>query len=112
MGKRIILTCKQEDLLFEHFINEETVYLGDKEELVKKWLSQHFKPMEAQDTDELSIPKITKAVAVLDAYGNISNKLKSMSDVFYILQAKFKNILQDKKDRDDFLKDVLNKWYK
>lgn len=112
MGKKIILTCEQEDKLFGHFITEETVYLGDKEELVKKWLSQHFKPIEVQGTDELSMPKIEKALSVLDAYGNVTNKFKSMDDAFYILQAKFKNILKDKKDRDDFLKDVLNKWYK
>lgn len=112
MGKKIIVTCEQENILVKHFINEETVYLGDKEEVVKKWLSQHFKPIDVQDADELSLPKITRAFAVLDAYGNVSNNVKSAEDVFYILQAKFKKILNDKKDRDNFLKDVLNKFNK
>lgn len=111
MSKKIILSEKKEQKLFENIINEEVTYLGDKEELVKKWLSQHFKPMEIQTVDELSLPKKDKAVCVLDAYGQLSNTLKTLDDVFYILQTKFKKILSNTKDRDNFLWSTLNNWY-
>lgn len=111
MCKKIILSENKEHKLFEYIINEEITYLGDKEELVKKWLSKHFKPMEIQTTDELSLPKKGKAVCVLDAYGQLSGNLKSLEDVFYIIQANFKKILSDKKERDRFLWSTLNKWY-
>lgn len=109
--KTIILSEKQELSLIKKILTEETVYLGDKENLVIDWLNKHFKPMEIQSTDGLSLPKLDKAVSVLDTYGQMTKQLKSLDDVFYILQTKFKKILNDKKERDEFLSNTLNKWY-
>ena len=38
-------------------------------------------------------------------------KLLSDEELFYLLQEKFKNIIADRKERDDFLKDMLKSWY-
>lgn len=111
MSKKIIISEKQGEMLLKRLIKEEITYMGDKEELVKKWLTKHFKPMEIQQKDALSLPTKGKAVSVLDAYGQLTNNLKSLEDVFYIMQAKFKKILSDKEERDKFLKDTLLKWY-
>ncbi len=112
MSKIIILSEKQERDLFENIINEEIAYLGDKEDLVLKWLNKHFKTVDMETTDNLTLPTTKKVVSVLDAYGQISNNIKTLEDVFFIMQTKFKKILSDKKDRDDFLRSVLKKWSK
>ena len=109
--KTIILNENKEKVLIEHILNEETTYMGDKEKLVKDWLTKHFKPIEVQSTDGLSLPSIDKAVAVLDTYGQITKQIKKLEDVFFIMQTKFKKILYDKKERDEFLKNTLIKWY-
>lgn len=89
---------------------EEIVYLGEKEKVVLDWLNKHFKIITTQDTDELSLPKLKKSICVLDAYGQPTERLKKIDDVFYILQTNFKKILSDKKDRDKFLINTLRKW--
>ena len=38
-------------------------------------------------------------------------KLLSDEELFYLLQEKFKNIIADREERDDFLKDMLKSWY-
>lgn len=109
--KTIILSETQEKKIVTQFLREEMINMGNKEELVQDWLTQHFKPIEVQSTNELSLPQITKAVSVLDTYGQMTKQFKSLEDVFYIAQTRFKNILSDKTERDNFLKDTINKWY-
>lgn len=108
----IILSENQEKKILSLIIKEEIVYLGDKEKIVMDWLNKHFKPMEIQTNDSLSLPKLDKAVSVLDSYGQMTKQLKNLEEVYYIMQAKFKKILYNKQERNQFLWEVLNKWYK
>lgn len=109
--KKIIISEKQEKKLYNSLLNEETTYLGDKEELVIKWLNDHFKAMENETSDEMGLPKIDKIVSILDTKKQLTKKFIPIERVYYILQTQFKNILQDKKDRNQFLWDTLKKWY-
>jgi calcineurin-like phosphoesterase len=54
---------------------------------------------------------IDKIVSILDTKKQLTKKFISIERVYYILQTQFKNILQDKKDRNQFLWDTLKKWY-
>ena len=85
--------------------------MGDKEDIVKKWLDDHFKAMENETSDEMGLPKIEKIVSILDSKKQITQKLISLERVYFMLQTQFKNILQDKKERDEFLWSTLKKWY-
>lgn len=109
--RRISINERQEQLLFSHLLNEEAIYMGDKEELVLDWLNSKFKPMDVQDVDELNLPRKGKAANVLDAWGQMTDTTKSLEDVFFILQSKFKHILSDKKERDDFFRECIKKWW-
>jgi Trp operon repressor len=109
--KRIVINEKQERFLFNTLLNEEAIYLGDKEELVLNWLKSKFAPMDIQGKDDMSLPTIHRGANVLNAWGQMSDNLKDLESVFYLTQAKFKHILSNPKERDEFLKQCINKWY-
>ena len=110
--KKIIISEEAEHMLMRTIMNEETTYMGDKEDVVIKWLDDHFKAMENETSDELGLPKVDKIIGVLDSKKQKITKLIPFDRGYFILQAQFKNILQDKKERDEFLWKTLNKWYK
>lgn len=112
MAKKIIISETLEKQLLKKLIFEELTYMGDKEKIVLDWLNNHFKAMENETYDDMGLPKIEKIISILDSKKQITQKLISMDKAFFILQTKFKTILQDKKDRDIFLWQTLNKWYK
>ena len=109
--KKIIISEKQEKYLYNSLVNEEVSYLGDKEEVVIKWLNDHFKAMENEISDDMGLPKIEKVVSILDTNKQLTKKLIPIERVYYMMQTQFKNILHDKKDRNQFLWDTLKKWY-
>lgn len=110
--KKIIISEDAEKRLFQKLIKEELTYMGDKEDIVMKWLDNHFKAMENETSDDMGLPKVEKIVSILDSKKQITKKLISLEKAYFMLQANFKNILQDKKERDEFLWKTLNKWYK
>ena len=101
--KKIIINENKIPILVKSFLAEETVYLGDKKEMVVKWLQSHFQPIDVQKQNSLALPSKTRALIVLDANGQVTEQIKSIEDVFYILQTNFKKILSDRKERDRFL---------
>ena len=109
--RKVIINEKQERLLFSHLLNEEAIYMGDKEELVINWLNSKFKPMDIQTKDELNLPKKGKAANVLDAWGQMTDETKSLESVFEILQTEFKHILSNEQERNELFKTCLKKWY-
>ena len=109
--KKIIISEKHEIFLYQSLVNEETSYLGDKEDVVIKWLNDHFKAMENEVNDEMGLPKIDKVVSILDTNKQLTKNIIPIERVYYMMQAQFKNILHDKKDRNQFLWDTLKKWY-
>lgn len=110
--KKIIISEDAEKLLLQKLINEELTYMGDKEDIVIQWLNNHFKAMEQETFGENGLPKVEKVVSVLDSKKQLTTKLMTLEKVFFILQSQFKKILQDKQERDNFLWNTLNKWYK
>ena len=97
--------------MIKTLLKEELTYMGDKEGIVKKWLDDHFKAMENETSDEMGLPKVEKIVSILDSKKQITQKLISLERVYFMLQTQFKNILQDKRERDEFLWSTLKKWY-
>lgn len=108
--KKIIINENKIPILVKSFLAEETVYLGDKKEMVVKWLQSHFQPIDVQKQNSLALPSKTRALIVLDANGQVTEQIKSIEDVFYILQTNFKKILSDRKERDRFLWETLVQW--
>ena len=109
--KKIIISEQAEHMLRNVLLNEELTYMGDKEDIVKQWLDDHFKAMENETSDEMGLPKVEKIVSILDSKKQITAKLISLERVYFMLQTQFKNILQDKKERNEFLWSTLKKWY-
>ena len=110
--KTIILNENQMSFIIKQILKEEHVYMGDKEEVVKKWLDGHFKQMEMDIVGQNGLPIKQKVVSILDTNKQITKNIIDLKKLFFIIQTQFKNILSDKKERDEFLWQTLNKWYK
>lgn len=110
--KKIFITEKSEQKLINYILNEEITYLGDKEDIIIKWLNNRYLPMETETTNDMGDPQVSKVVSVLDSKKQPTQKIISLKMVYFRLQAEFSKILQDKKERDMFLWQTLNKWYK
>lgn len=110
--KKIIISEKSEQMLLNYLLNEEVTYLGDKEDIIIKWLNERYLPMETETPNDMGDPQINKVVSVLDSKRQPTQKIISLKMVYFRLQAEFSKILQDKKERDNFLWQTLNKWYK
>lgn len=109
--RKIYINEKQEIHLFNNLLNEEAIYLGDKEDMVINWLDSKFKPMDIQGQDDLLLPTVKHGVNVLDAWGQMTDQQKSLEDLFFILQKKFQTILSDNNERDVFLRNCIKKWF-
>ena len=109
--KTIILNEKQISL-FLNKLHEETVYMGNKEQIVNDYLNANFKAMEMDKMDDNGLPNKEKVVSILDTKKQITKNIITLKQLFYRIQERFKNILSDKKERDIFLWNTLNKWYK
>ena len=110
--KTIILNEKQMSSIIKQIIKEESVYMGDKEDIIKKWLDNHFKQMEMDIVGDNGLPTKQKVVSTLDTNKQLTKNIIDLNKLFFILQTQFKNILSNKKERDEFLWVTLNKWYK
>lgn len=95
--------------------------MSEKVFTVKKYLDQNFKPanynqickkkgeIKVNGSPDLRHPD--EIVAMIDKEGNIVGA-KTDVQLFYHLQDKFQHMFGDKKERDEFLKDVIKKWYR
>ena len=110
--KTIILNENQISSLIKEILKEESIYMGDKENIVKQWLDNHFKQMEMDIVGENGLPTKQKVVSILDTNKQLTKNIIDLKKLFFIIQTQFKNILSDKKERDEFLWKTLNKWYK
>lgn len=106
---RIIINEHQEKIILQHIVNEATEY-SDKVLLVKKYLDDNFARADNCKMGEDGQPTTEKVVAWLDSYKQL---IKTITDVqlFYVVQDKFKNIISNKEERDNFLKKVIKDWY-
>lgn len=110
--KKIIISENLEKQLIKKLLQEEVTYLGDKQDIIIKWLNSHFHITEVDEDGENGMPSSKKMATKLDSKKQITDKIISLEKVFYMAQAQFKNILQDKKDRDELIWDCIKKWSK
>lgn len=77
--------------------------------VVKKFLDDNFQRATMDKMDDNGQPSKYEVVVMLT---KDKKPVKTMTDkqLFYYIQAKFKNILPEE-ERDEFLKDAIKKWY-
>lgn len=106
MTKTIIITEEMENDLIKYILSEEYIYPDpDKVLIVKNYLDSNFTPTTIPDVNDNGMPSKVKAVVTK----NGSNTM-SLQDLFYMVQEKFKNLVSNQKNRDKFLKQVINDW--
>lgn len=104
----ILITEQQEQLLINHCLNEALDY-SEKRLLIKKFLDDNFQKGSIDGMGKDGEPSKTEVVVRLT---QDKKPVKTMDDkqLFYYLQAKYRDILPES-ERDDFLKDTIKKWY-
>ena len=107
--KTIVINERQEKILMR-LMREEVSGLSDKVAEVKNYLDKHFHRARSSEFGKDGTPEMREVVVWVDDNNQI---MKSLTDVqlFYVIQAKFKNILADRDERDKFLKQVIKDWY-
>lgn len=110
--KKIILTEKQEKILCNYIINEDSSHFSEKEDIIIQWLNDNFKAMDLFGKDNYGLPKKQLGASILTQDGQVSEDVISLEDLFYRLQDKFKKILTNKNERNDLIKNALKKWYR
>lgn len=105
---KIIITENQEQLIINKLLSEQFDY-SEKRLMVKKFLDDNFQRGTMDKMDDNGNPSKYEVVVLLT---QDKKPVKAMTDkqLFYYLQAKFKNILPEE-ERDEFLKDIIKKWY-
>lgn len=108
--KNIILTENKIHTLLKAMVKESYGSWSEKVELVKNYLDRHFARAKATIMDKNGRPSFQEVVAWLDDNKQV---VKTLTDVqlFYVIQDEFKDIIADKQERDDFLKQVIKNWY-
>lgn len=107
---KIIISESQEKILMSYFINEDINFVKDKILMMKKYLDDNFMRANMTQINDNGYPDIKQIAVMVD-----SNKqpLKYFTDVelFYLMQDQFKNIITDKKERDNIIKELIKQWY-
>ena len=104
----LIITEQQEQLIINKMLSEATEY-EDKVLAVKKYLDANFQRGNIDKMGDDGMPAKEELAVMLT---KDKKPVRTMTDVqlFYLLQSRFKNILQGE-ERDKFLKKVLKAWY-
>lgn len=108
---RIIINEHQESLLLQQALVEEYNYIDTQKEIVKKWLNQHFKPMDYEASDDYGYPTRKCGLCLLDSYGQPSETLLTWEDGIDRLETQFKKMVTDPTKRKTFLVSVLKDWW-
>ena len=102
---RIFINERQEQMLIKMLIKESE---GDQNLLVFKFLDDNF--IRADYTQEVDgRPTKVNTVVWLDS-DKQPFKTITLERLFYILQDEFQNLTNDKKERDERLKNILQSW--
>jgi hypothetical protein len=108
--KKIIISEEQEKELKKR-IAENYFVETNKVKIVCDFLDKHFKRGGNPVMGEDGYPSIKPILGLkINGMDEIA-KAMSPSQVFYMLQDKFKNICSNIKERDSFLKQILIDWY-
>ena len=88
--KKIIINERGETALFKHLLNEEVTYMGDKEDVVLKWLNNHFKAIIKAKTGVSSMTEL--------AYMKYLSEL-GFQKLCYLIQFLFTELVNKKKKK-------------
>jgi hypothetical protein len=105
---KLIITEQQEQVIMNAMLAEEFDY-GSKRLLVKKFLDDNFMKGNIDVMDDNGSPA-KQSVVVMLTQDKKPVKTMDNKQLFYYLQAQFKNILPEE-DRDKFIKDTMVAWY-
>lgn len=110
---RIIVNEQKNKLLLKLMIQEEIFGLSDKVLIVKKYLDDHYIKADIETLDDISGDlKKEDLVIMLDSRKEPTEHRLSLEQLYYKIQDKYKNIISDKKERNMFLWQVINDWFK
>ena len=116
--KQIIISEDKEKKLIKTILKEESNGWADKVSIVTDFLDKNFVKAVNSEIGEDGLPKNKGMVIMVDSYKQPLQYL-SDTDLFYMVQDKFKNILPADDDsenpthfnRDKFLKQIIIDWY-
>lgn len=110
MGKKIIITEQQEQVLLEHLIMEKTYPIDpNKVLLVKAYLDKNFKKGKLAQFGDDGMPE-GLSVAGMMSGGNVVKNLTARQ-LFDVLENEFRGMFSDKIQRSKFLAQVIKDWY-
>lgn len=110
MPKKIILSESGNNELIKQYIIESFTPDVEKTLLIKQFLDKNFIKKKEFDIGSDGLPVKKTVIYIVDADKNPINTI-SNDDLFYMLQDKFLSIYKNEKERDSFIKQVLNDWY-
>ena len=107
---RMIISEEGKNAILKEILKENNYQEMSK--LVNKYLDANFVRADKAEVDALGKPTKKQYVLWKDSNGQpLDQQLLTDKDLFYIAQDRFKNILGDRDERDDFLKNALINWY-
>lgn len=110
MGKKIIITEKQEQTLLEHLIMEQTFVIEpNKVLLVKAYLDKNFHKGKLAQFGANGMPEEIPVVGMLSAGQPVKNL--TARQLFDVLEDEFRGMFSDKIQRSKFLAQVIKDWY-
>lgn len=109
-SRNIIISEKQEKEL-KKSISENYFVETDKVKAVRDFLDSHFERGANPQMGSDGYPAMKPIMGLKIGDPDNSTKPMTPSQVFYMLQDKFKGMYSDTKQRDAFLKQVLIDWY-
>ena len=99
--KRIIINETTEETLIKRLVTEEFSDWSEKVLSVKRYLDKKY-----------SRPRGVNYVIEVNPITKEAVKPRTDVDVFYDLQDEFRDIIDDRSERDKFLKQVIKGWYR
>lgn len=110
MGKKIILTEKQEQQLLEYLIIEQQYPIEPNKVLrVKEFLDKNFKRGSLAEFGSNGLPINTPVVGLLNNNEVVKNL--TAKQLFDILENEFRGMFSNKIQRSKFLAKVIQDWY-
>lgn len=110
MGKKIVITEKQEQILLEHLIMERSYPIDpNKVLLVKAYLDKNFKKGKLAQFGDNGIPEGLSVVGM--TYGGNVVKNLTARQLYDVLEDEFRGMFPDKIQLSKFLAQVIKDWY-
>lgn len=111
MGKKIKISEDVENFLVQLSLNEAFYPEANKVLIIKNYLDKNFIKSSVDDIDNNGYPIKTQVVSMKNSHGEAMNTMTT-SQLFYLIQDKFKNIYHNNEQRDNLIKQVIKDWCK